>query len=61
MNKKLTKAHKKNIRLDSPLGLLGVPPDAPKGAVIVTDSPIIIVMSGRVTISAEKDYCSIPQ
>lgn len=29
MNKKLNKPFVKNIRLDSPLGLLGVPPDAP--------------------------------
>ena len=27
MNKKLTKPYAKNIRLDAPLGLLGVPPD----------------------------------
>ena len=27
MNRRLTKPFVKNIRLDSPLGLLGVPPD----------------------------------
>lgn len=27
MNKRLTKPHEKNVRLNSPLGLLGVPPD----------------------------------
>ena len=27
MNRKLTKPFRKNVRLDSPLGLLGVPPD----------------------------------
>lgn len=27
MNKRLTKQYTKNIRLDAPLGLLGVPPD----------------------------------
>ena len=27
-NKRLTKPYEKNVRLDSPLGLLGVPPDA---------------------------------
>lgn len=29
MNKRLTKPHEKNERLNSPLGLLGVPPDRP--------------------------------
>lgn len=29
MNKQLTKPHEKNVRIDSPYGLLGVPPDAP--------------------------------
>lgn len=28
MNRSLTKPFTKNVRLDSPLGLLGVPPDA---------------------------------
>lgn len=28
MNKRLTKPFEKNVRLDAPLGLLGVPPDA---------------------------------
>ena len=28
MNKRLTKPHEKNIRLDAPLGLPGVPPEA---------------------------------
>lgn len=28
MNKHLTKTHIKNERIDSPLGLLGVPPDS---------------------------------
>lgn len=27
MNKRLTKPHDKNVRIDSPLGLFGVPPD----------------------------------
>ena len=27
MNKKLYKPHEKNVRLDEPCGLLGVPPD----------------------------------
>lgn len=27
MNKRLTKPYEKNVRLSSPLGLLGVPPD----------------------------------
>ena len=47
MNKRLTKQHTKNIRLDAPLGLLGVPPDAtvkihvPAGSVvIITDRPV---------------------
>lgn len=45
--KKLTKPHLKNVRLEKPCGLLGVPPDAtikiyaPAGTVvIVTDKPV---------------------
>ena len=42
MNKRLTKPHEKNIRLDAPLGLLGVPPEAASDGgedtyIIVTD------------------------
>lgn len=48
MNKRLYKPHEKNVRLDEPCGLLGVPPDAtvkiyvPAGTVvIVTDKPVV--------------------
>ena len=47
MNKRLNKPYEKNVRLDEPCGLLGVPPDStvkiyvPGGAVvIVTDKPV---------------------
>lgn len=29
MNRRLTKPYEKNVRLDKPCGLIGVPPDAP--------------------------------
>lgn len=46
--KKLTKPHLKNVRLEKPCGLIGVPPDGvtkiylPAGSVvIITDRPVI--------------------
>lgn len=35
MYKKLTKAYAKNVRLDKPCGLIGVPPDARKNVIII--------------------------
>lgn len=35
MYKKLKKAYAKNVRLDKPCGLIGVPPDTYKNVVIV--------------------------
>lgn len=53
MNKRLTKPYEKNIRLDEPCGLLGVPPEnavkiiVPASAVIiVTDKQPIVRRSG---------------
>ena len=38
MNKRLTKPHEKNERLERPCGLLGVPPDlAPETYVLITN------------------------
>lgn len=47
VNKRLTKPHQKNIRLDSPLGLLGVPPDS-------SSAPVFTVMNDKVIIIADK-------
>ena len=61
MHKKLNKPYTKNNRIENPLGLHGFPLGGSKGAIIATGAPIIIVTSGRVTISAGKENCSIPQ
>ena len=42
MNKRLTKPHEKNVRLETPTGLIGVPPDAYAGFTVLEDKVIII-------------------
>lgn len=37
MNRRLTKPFTKNVRIDSPLGLLGVPPDTSTVIIVSND------------------------
>lgn len=60
MNKRLTKPHEKNVRLDSPLGLLGVPPDCYDKATVLRGKTVIIV-NGDLTILPESRRTSLPQ
>lgn len=43
MNKKLTKPHEKNIRLEAPTGLIGVPPDEFNAGFTVLEDKVIII------------------
>lgn len=63
MNKRLTKAHVKNERIDSPLGLLGVPPDfnlSPLGP-IARGATVIIVNGNATIVRGESRRTSLPQ
>lgn len=44
MNKKLTKPYAKNVRLDRPCGLIGVPPDMPPAAFTVPNDKVIMIV-----------------
>lgn len=46
MNKRLYKPHEKNVRLDEPCGLLGVPPDSAV-KIYVPASAVVIVTDTR--------------
>lgn len=53
--KKLTKPHTKNIRLDAPLGLLGVPPDAPRKRARIIDNCTVIIMEPECGRKGKRD------
>ena len=63
MNKKLTKDHVKNDRLEKPTGLIGVPPNTSYEAftvlsdkvIIITDKPTAMRMLGQ-----SRDKGSLP-
>lgn len=60
MNKRLTKPHEKNERLESPLGLLGVPPDPTPCVTVISGSGVVIVTGDcRVIHSGRRK--SLPQ
>jgi len=62
MEKKLNKPHEINERIDSPLGLLGVPPDCPTLRRAVAQGATVIVVNGDVSIIRDKGRRrSLPQ
>lgn len=62
MNKRLTKPHEKNERLDSPEGLLGVPPDCPSIQRLLQGGGTVIIVNGDATIIRDKGRPkSLPQ
>jgi len=60
MNKRLTKPHEKNERLESPLGLLGVPPD-PTPCVTVFSPGSVVIVTGDVRVIRPGRRKSLPQ
>lgn len=62
MNKRLTKPHEKNERLNSPLGLLGVPPDCPSIQRLLQNGGTVIIVNGDATIIRDRGRPkSLPQ
>lgn len=50
MARKLTKPHTRNIRLDSPLGLLGVPPDMSAAAFTLPQDKVILIVDKQTAL-----------
>ena len=60
MNKRLTKPHEKNERLEKPCGRLGVPPD-PTACVTVLSGGTVVIVSGDCRVIRRDRSTSLPQ